>query len=38
MRRQGEGWKDDLLSLLGEMADLYGAGQGLAVLGVPAKS
>jgi transcription-repair coupling factor (superfamily II helicase) len=38
MRRQGDGWKDDLLSLLGEMADLYVAGQGLAVLGVPAKS
>jgi transcription-repair coupling factor (superfamily II helicase) len=38
MRRQGEGWKDDLLLLLGEMADLYATGQGLAVLGVPAKS
>ena len=38
MRRQGESWKDDLLSLLTEMADLYTAGQGLPVLGVPAKS
>ena len=38
MRRQGESWKDDLLSLLTEMADLYTTGQGLAVLGVPAKS
>jgi len=38
MRRQGESWKDDLLSLLTEMADLDTAGQGLAVLGVPAKS
>jgi transcription-repair coupling factor (superfamily II helicase) len=38
MRRQGEGWKDDLLFLLGEMADLYATGQGVAVLGVPAKS
>jgi transcription-repair coupling factor (superfamily II helicase) len=38
MRRQGESWKEDLLSLLTEMADLYTTGQGLAVLGVPAKS
>jgi transcription-repair coupling factor (superfamily II helicase) len=38
MRRQGESWKDDLLSLLTEMADLYTTGQGLAVLGIPAKS
>ena len=38
MRRQGESWKDDLLSLLTEMADLNTTGQGLAVLGVPAKS
>jgi transcription-repair coupling factor (superfamily II helicase) len=27
MRRQGESWKDDLLSLLGEMAELYEAGR-----------
>jgi transcription-repair coupling factor (superfamily II helicase) len=27
MRRQGDGWKDDLLSLLGEMAELYEAGR-----------
>ncbi len=31
MRRQGEGWKDDLLHLLGEMAELYATGQGVAV-------
>ncbi len=27
MRRQGDGWKDDLLSLLGEMAELYETGR-----------
>jgi hypothetical protein len=26
MRRQGEGWRDDLLSLLDEMASLYESG------------
>ncbi|HYM67631.1 MAG TPA: TRCF domain-containing protein, partial [Patescibacteria group bacterium] len=31
LRRQGEGWEADLLRLLDEMADLYGAGHGLAV-------
>jgi transcription-repair coupling factor (superfamily II helicase) len=31
MRRQGEGWKGDLLFLLGEMAELYATGQGVAV-------
>jgi transcription-repair coupling factor (superfamily II helicase) len=30
MRRQGEGWQQDLLSLLDEMADLYQAGHGVA--------
>ena len=30
MRRQGEGWQQDLLSLLDEMADLYQAGRGVA--------
>jgi transcription-repair coupling factor (superfamily II helicase) len=30
MRRQGEGWKDDLLALLAEMADLYEAGRKMA--------
>lgn len=28
MRRQGEGWKDDLLTLLDEMAQLYETGRG----------
>jgi len=31
MRRQGEGWRDDLLHLLREMGDLYEAGRGMAV-------
>ncbi len=31
MRRQGDGWKDDLLSLLAEMAELYEAGQTVKV-------
>ena len=30
MRRQGEGWKDDLLHLLDEMSDLYEAGRKVA--------
>jgi transcription-repair coupling factor (superfamily II helicase) len=29
MRRQGEGWQQDLLRLLDEMADLYQAGRGV---------
>jgi transcription-repair coupling factor (superfamily II helicase) len=32
MRRQGEGWQDDLLSLLDEMAQLYEAGRGVAAV------
>jgi len=32
MRRQGEGWKDDLLHLLSEMGDLYEAGQNVVVM------
>ena len=32
MRRKGERWQDDLLSLLDEMAQLYEAGQGAAVM------
>ena len=31
MRRKGEGWQADLMSLLEEMAELYRAGQGAAV-------
>jgi transcription-repair coupling factor (superfamily II helicase) len=31
MRRQGDGWKDDLMSLLGEMAELYEAGRRVKV-------
>ena len=31
MRRQGDGWKDDLLSLLGEMGELYAAGRTVKV-------
>jgi len=31
MRRKGEGWQDDLLSLLDEMAQLYESGRGAAV-------
>ena len=38
MRRQGDGWKDDLLSLLREMGELYEAGRMVKALGVPAKS
>jgi hypothetical protein len=30
MRRQGEGWKEDLLHLLDEMSDLYEAGRKVA--------
>jgi len=33
MRRQGEGWQDDLITLLDEMASLYGSGRG--VVSVP---
>jgi transcription-repair coupling factor (superfamily II helicase) len=32
MRRQGEGWQDDLLTLLDEMAHLYESGRGVAAL------
>jgi hypothetical protein len=28
MRRQGEGWQGDLLTMLDEMADLYESGRG----------
>jgi hypothetical protein len=31
MRRQAESWKDDLLSLLGEMAELYETGRKVPV-------
>jgi transcription-repair coupling factor (superfamily II helicase) len=31
MRRQGDGWKDDLLSLLAEMSELYEAGRAVKV-------
>ena len=31
MRRQGEGWRDDLLGLLGDMGELYEAGRNVAV-------
>ncbi|MEA2629350.1 MAG: hypothetical protein QOJ10_1810 [Chloroflexota bacterium] len=32
MRRQGEGWQDDLLTLLDEMASLYESGRGVAAV------
>jgi transcription-repair coupling factor (superfamily II helicase) len=32
MRRQGERWQDDLLLLLGEMAQLYESGRGVAAV------
>jgi transcription-repair coupling factor (superfamily II helicase) len=32
MRRQGEGWRDDLLVLLDEMAQLYEAGRGIVAI------
>jgi transcription-repair coupling factor (superfamily II helicase) len=32
MRRQGEGWRDDLLALLDELAELYAKGQGVGVM------
>jgi hypothetical protein len=32
MRRQGDGWQDDLLTLLDEMAQLYESGRGVAAL------
>ncbi|HKW59585.1 MAG TPA: transcription-repair coupling factor [Candidatus Dormibacteraeota bacterium] len=35
MRRKGEGWQQDLLSLLDEMAALYQAGRGAAVMSRP---
>jgi transcription-repair coupling factor (superfamily II helicase) len=35
MRRQGEGWQSDLLSLLEEMAVLYEGGRGAAVMSRP---
>ncbi|HEY3084617.1 MAG TPA: transcription-repair coupling factor [Candidatus Dormibacteraeota bacterium] len=35
MRRKGEGWQQDLLALLDEMASLYEAGRGAAVMSRP---
>ena len=35
MRRKGEGWQQDLLSLLDDMAALYEAGRGAAVMSRP---
>jgi transcription-repair coupling factor (superfamily II helicase) len=35
MRRKGEGWQQDLLTLLDEMAALYEAGKGVAVMSRP---
>jgi transcription-repair coupling factor (superfamily II helicase) len=35
MRRQGEGWQSDLLSLLDEMSVLYEGGRGAAVMSRP---
>ena len=35
MRRQGEGWQSDLLTLLDEMSELYEAGHGAAVMSRP---
>jgi transcription-repair coupling factor (superfamily II helicase) len=35
MRRKGEGWQADLLSLLDEMSTLYEAGRGAAVMSRP---
>ena len=35
MRRKGEGWQSDLLTLLDEMAALYEAGRGVAVMSRP---
>jgi transcription-repair coupling factor (superfamily II helicase) len=32
MRRQGEGWQRDLITLLDEMADLYASGRSVAIL------
>jgi hypothetical protein len=32
MRRQGEGWQNDLLGLLDEMALLYESGRGVAAV------
>jgi transcription-repair coupling factor (superfamily II helicase) len=32
MRRQGEGWQDDLISLLDDMAQLYEAGRGVVAV------
>jgi transcription-repair coupling factor (superfamily II helicase) len=32
MRRQGEGWQDDLLTLLDVMAELYESGRGVAAV------
>lgn len=32
MRRQGEGWQSDLLTLLDEMAELYESGRGVAAV------
>ena len=35
MRRQGEGWRDDLTRLLGEMAELYEAGSPTVAVSTP---
>jgi transcription-repair coupling factor (superfamily II helicase) len=35
MRRQGEGWRDDLTRLLGEMAELYEAGSPTVAVPAP---
>ena len=35
MRRKGEGWQGDLLTLLDDMADLYESGRGAAVMSRP---
>ena len=35
MRRKGEGWQSDLLTLLDEMVALYEAGRGVAVMSRP---
>jgi hypothetical protein len=32
MRRQGEGWQSDLLTLLDEMAQLYESGRGIVAV------
>jgi hypothetical protein len=32
MRRQGEGWQGDLMTLLGTMAELYESGRGVPAM------